>query len=98
MKNINEETNEMINSLAREIAKAITHANANFDRTFISVVKKANSNGTYEVLDEYGNIRTCVLALPNVTLSEGERVYITIPCGNLNKIFISGIYPQINKR
>ncbi len=98
MNNINEETNEMINSLAKEIVKALSHANENFDRTFISVVKSANSNGTYDVLDEYGNIRTCVLALPNVTLSEGQRVFVTIPCGNISKIFISGIYPQISKR
>ena len=98
MKNINEETNEMIQSLAREIAKALNHASSDYDKTFISVVKAKNSDGTYNVLDNYGNIRTCVLALPNVTLSEGQRVFVTIPSGNINKMYISGIYPQISKR
>ena len=98
MKNINEETNEMINSLAREIVKALDYANSKYDRTFITVVKKKNTNGTYNVLDEQGEIRTCVLAIPNVTLSEGQRVFVTIPCGNIGKMFISGIHPQISKR
>ena len=98
MKNINEETNQMIESLAKEIAKALAHASSDYDKTFISVVKQKNSDGTYNVLDNYGNIRTCVLALPNVTLSEGQRVYVTIPCGNIKNMYISGIHPQISKR
>lgn len=98
MKKINQETSEMISSLAKVIANAIRYSDDGFDRTFISVVKKRNENKTYEILDEYGNVHTCVLAIPNITLSEGQRVFVTIPCGNISKMYISGIHPQISKR
>lgn len=98
MKDLNKETNDMINSLAKQIAKALNYVVIECDKTFISVVKKANSDGTYDVLDNYGTKRTVVLALPNITLSEGQRVYVTIPSGDLTKMYISGIHPQISKR
>lgn len=97
-KDINKELTESINVLAKQIANSLKYSNTNFDRTFISVVKKKNSNNTYTVLDDYGNERQCVLALPNVTLSVGQRVFATIPQGDLTKMYISGIYPQINNR
>lgn len=97
-KDINKELTESINVLAKQIANSLKYSNTNFDRTFISVVKKKNSNNTYIVLDDYGNERQCVLALPNVTLSVGQRVFATIPQGDLTKMYISGIYPQINNR
>lgn len=98
MKNLDKESNDMVNSLAKQIAKALKYVSAKCDKTFISVVKKKNTNGTYEVYDNFGTLRTVVLALPNVTLQEGQRVYVTIPCDNISQMYISGIYPQINKR
>lgn len=95
---ISKEISETINVLAKQIANSLNYSNANYDRTFISVVQARNSNGTYTIIDDYGNHRQCVLALPNVTLSVGQRVYATIPQGDLTKMYISGIHPQINKR
>ena len=97
-KNISKELAESITVLAKQIANSLKYTNSNYDRTFISVVKTVNGNGTYIVLDDFGKERKCVLALPNVTLSLGQRVYVTIPQNDLTKMYISGIYPQINNR
>lgn len=97
-KNTSKELTEAINVLAKQISNSLKYSNSKYDRTFISVVKKVNSNRTYVVLDDFGNERTCVLALPNVTLSVGQRVFATIPQGDLSKMYISGVYPQINNR
>ncbi len=97
-KNINKELAEAINVLAKQIANSLKYSNSGFDRTFINVVKSVNSNGTYTVIDDFGNERICVLALPNISLSVGQRVYATIPQGDLTKMYISGIHPQINNR
>ena len=97
-KDISKDLAEAIDVLAKQIANSLKYSNSNYDRTFISVVKAINSNGTYTVIDDFGNERICVLALPNVTLSVGQRVYATIPQGDLTKMYISGIHPQINNR
>ena len=97
-KNINKDLEEAINVLAKQIANSLKYSDSGFDRTFISVVKAVNSNGTYTVIDDYGKERNCVLAIPNVTLSVGQRVYATIPQGDLTKMYISGIHPQIRNR
>lgn len=97
-KNISKELAEAIDVLAKQIANSLKYSNSKYDRTFISVVRNVNSNGTYTVLDDYGNERNCMLAIPNVTLSVGQRVYATIPQGDLTKMYISGIQPHINNR
>lgn len=90
--------NEAVETIAKEIAKSLHYSFTNYDRTFISVVTKKNSDGTYNVIDEYGSNRTVVFALPSHTLSVGQRVYVTIPSGNLNNMYISGVHPQIINR
>lgn len=90
--------NEAVVTLAKQIAKSLQYSETAYDKTFISVVQNVNSNGTYDILDDYGVIRNVVLALPNITLEVGQRVYATIPCGDLKKLYISGVYPQINNR
>ena len=90
--------NEAVVTMAKQIAKSLQYSETAFDKTFISVVQTVNENGTYDVLDDYGVVRNVVLALPNVTLSVGQRVYVTIPCGDLKKMYISGVHPQITNR
>lgn len=81
----------------KELLKAIqimideTVGNYKADRTFTSVIKQKNSNGTYVVLDESGGERTVKCCIPNVSLNIGQRVYILVPCGDLKKIHITGI-------
>lgn len=90
--------NEAVETLAKQIKKSLLYTSSDFDRTFLSVVQAVNSNKTYDVLDEYGTIRNVVLALPNVTLSVGQRVYVTVPCGDFKNMYISGVHPQIVNR
>lgn len=66
-------------------------SNYKADRTFISVVKQKNFDGTYIVLDESGGERKVKCCIPNVSLNVGQRVYVTIPSSDLKKIFISGV-------
>ena len=61
------------------------------DRTFISVIKQKNPNGTYVVLDESGGERTVKCCIPNLDLRVGQRVYVTIPSLDLKRIYITGI-------
>ena len=61
------------------------------DRTFTSVIKQKNSNGTYVVLDESGGERKVKCCIPNLDLKVGQRVYVTIPSLDLKRIFISGV-------
>ena len=98
MDNNNKELSEAISVLAKQIANVLRYSPSSFDRTFISVKTKVNSDGTYTIIDDYGTTRTVVCGLPNVTLSLGQRVYATIPQGDISKLYISGIYPQISNR
>lgn len=92
------EINDAIETIAKQMKKTLQYSLSDFDRTFISIVQKKNSDGTYEVIDSYGTIRNVVLGLPNVTLSIGQRVYVTIPCNQLKNMYISGVHPQIINR
>ena len=81
----------------KELLKAIqimideTVGNYKADRTFTSVIKQKNLNGTYVVLDESGGERTVKCCIPNVSFNVGQRVYVTIPSSDLKRIFISGV-------
>ena len=97
-RNDEREVSEAIKTLAKQIAKALQYADSTFDRTFISVVQSVNEDGTYGVIDEYNTTRNCVLAIPNVTLEVGERVYVTLPQNDISKMYISGVYPLTNKK
>lgn len=61
------------------------------DRTFVSVIKKVNPNGTYVVLDEAGGERTVKCCIPGVELKVGQRVYLLLPMGDLKRLHITGI-------
>lgn len=98
MNNINDETNEMIISLAKEIAKAINYASSSYDRTFVSVVREINSDSTCVIRDEFGVERRCLIGIPNANLEVGQRVYVTIPQNNVSKMFISAIQPKQTPR
>lgn len=61
------------------------------DITFVSVIKQVNSNGTYIINDQLGTNRTVKCAIPNITLTNGQAVYVKIPSGNLKRIHICGV-------
>lgn len=84
--------NEAINILVRDIVRAISQHEGSFDRTFKTIVKKINrTKNMYTILDQSGNEREVKCAIPNANLSVGKHVYCTIPCGNLNGAYISGV-------
>ena len=84
-------------SFKQELLKAIqimideAVGNYKADRTFTSVIKQKNSNGTYVVLDESGGERKVKCCIPNVNLNVGQRVWVKIPLGNLQQIHICGV-------
>lgn len=61
------------------------------DKTFTSVIKSVNSNGTYTVPDEGGTDRKVKCCIPEVELKVGMSVWVKIPCGNLSNMHICGI-------
>lgn len=81
--------------ISNEILKAIKYAMEqqviSCDHTFPSAIKKTNSNGTYVITDESGQERTAKCSIPNAVLKNGQNVWVTIPSGKLNQIYISGV-------
>lgn len=61
-----------------------------YDRTFLSVVSEVHENGTYTIMNE-GQNYTVKCAIPNVELKSGQQVWVTVPCGDLKGMFISGV-------
>lgn len=95
---INKELSEAIVVLAKQISNALNYSKTNYDRTFISIVRAKNNDGTYTIIDEYGDERKCVLCIPNINLNIGQKVFATIPQGNLKHLYISGVFPKIDNR
>lgn len=61
-----------------------------YDRTFLSVVSEVHGNGTYSIMNEGQNYKV-KCAIPNVELKTGQQVWVTVPCGDLKWMFISGV-------
>lgn len=82
-------------SLSDVILESIKYALEKYevkcDKTFTSVIKSVNSNGIYTVLDEGGTERKVKCAIPNISLTVGQSVWVKVPRGNLNEIHICGI-------
>ena len=81
-------------NIADEILKTIKYAidkkTINCDRTFKTGIKKITKKG-YVVQDETGCERTVPCAIPGAQLKPGQMVWVSMPCGQLNEMFISGI-------
>lgn len=80
---------EILQSIGLLIDKKLETYKA--DRTFVSVIKQVNSDDTYIINDLSGTSRTVKCSIPNITLSNGQAVYVKIPSGNLKKIHICGV-------
>lgn len=61
------------------------------DRTFMSIIKRKNADGTYTVLDESGGERNVKCSIPNLQLKTGQKVWVKIPLGDLRNVHICGI-------
>lgn len=61
-----------------------------YDRTFLSVVSEVHGNGIYSIMNE-GQNHKVKCAIPNVELKTGQQVWVTVPCGDLKGMFISGV-------
>lgn len=81
----------------REIIKTIQImideriGNYKADKTFPSVIKQKNTDGTYVVLDDSGGERKVKCCIPDLDLKVGQRIYVKIPSGSLQNIHIVGI-------
>lgn len=61
------------------------------DKTFPSVIKQKNTDGTYIVLDDSGGERKVKCCIPNLDLKVGQRVFVKIPNSSLQNIHICGV-------
>ena len=66
-------------------------SNYKSDRTFTSVIKKKNSNGTYVILDDSGGERTVKCCIPGLELKVGQSVWVKEPMSSLRDIHICGV-------
>lgn len=96
---------EAVNTLVKEIVRAIRENTINCDRTFKTIIKKVTPKG-YVILDESGSERTVGCCIPNVSLKTGQMVYVKVMQGAFNSMCICGIcngkimisdQPDINK-
>lgn len=84
-----------MNNVSDEILKAIRYAidkiDIATDRTFSSVIKQVNSDGTYIILGEDGSERKVYSSIPSLNLKVMSRVWVKMPRGRLNDMHICGI-------
>lgn len=81
---------EAVNTLVKEIARAIRENTVNCDRTFKTAIKQVTSKG-YVILDESGNERTVGCCIPNVRLKAGQMVWVKVPCGKIKLLHVCGL-------
>lgn len=98
MDNEKNSNSEAISVLAKQIAMALQYSSSNYDRTYKSIIKKVNGDGTYDVFDEFGDTITVGCCNPSFSLTNGQNVYLTIPSGDKKNTFILGIVPKKSKR
>ncbi|MBO5054861.1 MAG: hypothetical protein J6C64_00695 [Lachnospiraceae bacterium] len=80
---------EILKSIQLMIDKRIS--TCKYDKTFTSVIRQINSNGTYIVLDDAGGERNAKCCIPGIVLRVGQTVWVKIPMNDLKKIHICGI-------
>ncbi len=80
---------EILQSIGLLIDKKLETYKA--DRTFVSVIKQVNPDGTYIINDQSGTNRIVKCSIPNITLSNGQAVYVKMPSGNLKRMHICGV-------
>jgi len=80
---------EILNSIQIMMDQKIN--NQSTDRTFASIIKQINTDGTYIILDEDGTDRTTYSSIPSLNLQIRTKVWVKIPCGNINNMHICGI-------
>jgi len=80
---------EILKSIQIMVDKKIS--NYKTDRTFPSIIKQANSNNTYIILSEDGTERVIHSSIPSLNLQTRTKVWVKIPCGNINNMHICGI-------
>lgn len=80
---------EILKSIQIMIDKKISSYKG--DRTFPSIIKKVNNNNTYIILAEDGSERTVYSSIPSLNLQIRTKVWVKIPCGNINNMHICGI-------
>ncbi|MCM1253248.1 MAG: hypothetical protein NC321_10535 [Clostridium sp.] len=83
-----------MSSIADEIIKTIKYAidkkTINCDRTYKTVIKRIEKNG-YVITDETGQERTVPCGIPNVELRPMQSVYVKVPMGRLNELYICNV-------
>lgn len=61
------------------------------DKTFLSVVKQKNTDGTYVVPDGTGSDRIMKCCIPGADLKVGQHIWVKIPMNDLKNIHICGV-------
>lgn len=79
---------EIFKSIQTMVDRAVM--NCKVDRTYKSVIKRITRKG-YVVLDDAGSERTVGCCIPGLELRVGQMVWVTMPCGKLNEMFVSGV-------
>lgn len=59
------------------------------DKTYPSVITSVEK-GKY-VVTLNGSNYTVKCAIPNIELKTGQQVWVTVPCGDLKGMFVSGV-------
>ena len=84
---MSEINNAIINSIEILVQKALRKQS--YDRTFLSVVSEVHGNGTYTIMNE-GQKHKVQCGVP-LDIKVGTQVWVTVPCGDLKGIFVSGV-------
>lgn len=88
------EATEAVDVLCAAILQAIKTKNevAGYDKTFQSVVTAINGSNLYTIMDSGAEIANVPAYVGGQKIQVGNPVWVTIPSGNRNKMFISNTF------
>lgn len=88
---MSEINNAALEVIAEAVARAMASSSGQYDQTFTGKIT-AFSGGTTYTVQHNDHIRVAK-AINGITYSVNERVYITAPCGDFDRMFILGRVP-----
>lgn len=79
---------DLIQTLAKQIVLAVNNAPVTCDQTYAGMIELVLPNDKYTVL--INEVSSEIYSNSDIQFKAGDKVWITAPCGNRSKQFISG--------
>lgn len=79
---------DSIQTLAKQIVLAVNNSPVVYDQTYAGMVESVSASGKYSVT--INEVSSEMYSNSDAQFKAGDKVWITAPCGNRSKQYISG--------